>query len=160
MDAGRPGSAESGTTLVEMLVVLVLVAVMAGLATLAIGRLGAGESVAVRAETLAARMTIAAETAVSTGRDAALSWAPDGYRFLAYDDGAWRPHPVPELGRIERFGAALDLAAEGAGSGSLVIGADLAPPDPSPFRLALNGGGARVEIVFDGVSARIVEAER
>ena len=140
-------------TLVEMMVVLVLVGTLAGLATLSIGRLQRGETVARRAETLAARLTIAAETAAATGRDAAFVWTPDGYRFVTWDGEEWRPHPVPELGRAERF-AALDVDADGAPHGSLVIGADLAAPEPSPFRLALSDGRARIEVSFDGVSAR------
>ncbi len=151
--APGPRAGDAGVTLVEMLVVIALVGVLAGLATLSIGRLQGGETVARHADTLAARLTIAAETAATTGRDAAFVWTPAGYRFVVWEAGEWRPHPAPELGRAERF-AALDLGAEGAGRGSLVIGADLAAPDPSPFRLALSDGRALVEVLFDGVSAR------
>ena len=140
-------------TLVEVLVVLVLVGTLAGVATLSIGRLQGGETVARRAETLAARLTIAAETAAATGRDAALVWTSGGYRFVVWDSEEWRPHPVPELARAERF-AAPGLGADGAARGNLVIGADLAAPEPSPFRLALSDGRSRIEVLFDGVSAR------
>ncbi len=148
-------------TLVEVLIVLVLVGVVASFATLSVGRLQADESVGRRAETLAARLTIAAETAVATGRDAAFIWAPDGYRFVVYRDNDWQPHPVPELGQVERFGPSLDLGVDGTARGSLVIGANLAPPDPSPFRMTLNGGRTtRVDVLFNGVSARTTEVPR
>lgn len=139
--------------------VLVLVAVLGGMVALSVGRLQAAPGLDRRAATLAARLTIAAQTAVMTGQDAAFAWAPDGYRFLSLRGGTWVPHGIPELGLVEVLGSGLDLSVGGAGDGGLLIRADLTPADAAPFRLALRDGTARVDVVFDGLTGRVLAAE-
>lgn len=143
---------DAGVTLVETLVVLVIIAAMAGMAAIAVGRVGGPRSLARDADLLAIRMTLAAEEALLTGRDAALAWDAGSYRFYEAVDGDWRPHPVAELGRRERLGTG---ARMGEGAGILRIAADMAPPDPMPFLIALVDGGVRATVAFDGLSARI-----
>lgn len=152
LGALSPRRGDAGVTLVETLVVLVIIAAMAGMAATAVGRIGAPRSLARDAELLAIRMTLAAEEALLTGRDAALAWDSGSYRFYEAADGDWRPHAVAELGRPELLGAG---ARMGEGAGTLRIAADIAPPDPMPFRIELVDGGARATVAFDGLSARI-----
>lgn len=135
---------------------LVLVAVLGGMVALSVGRLQTGPGLERLAGTLAARLTIAAETAAMTGRDAALAYAPDGYRFLSMGTDGWTPHAIPELAAVERFGTGLDLSAPSSGDGSLLIRADLTPPDPAPFLLTLRKGQTQVAVVFDGLTARVL----
>lgn len=136
--------------------VLVLVAVLGGMVALSMGPLQAGPGLDRRAGTLAARLTIAAETAAMTGRDAAFAWAPDGYRFYTLRDAEWVPHDIAELGLIEALAAGTRLGADGGREGGLLIRADLVPPDPAPFRLTLERGAARIDVVFDGLTAAAV----
>lgn len=154
-ESGRRTS-DAGLTLVEVLIVLVLVAVLGGMAALSVGRLQAGPGLERRAETLAVRLTIAAETAAMTGRDAALVWTAEGYRFLTLRDEAWVPHDVRELGEVERLDG-LALSGAGAEAGNLLIRADLTPPDAAPIRLALRQGAAEAGVLFDGLAARVAD---
>lgn len=84
----RPGA--RGFTLVELLVVLVVVGIMIGLATLAVGD-RSGEQVEREAERLAALLRMARDEAILTARPLGLRVEPDRYLFLELGgEGAWR----------------------------------------------------------------------
>ena len=87
----RTRPAGYGFTLVELLVVLVVVGVMIGLATLAVGD-RSGEEVEREAERLAALLRLARDEAVLTARPLGLRVEPDRYLFLALEgEDRWRP---------------------------------------------------------------------
>ena len=87
---------EAGLTLVEMLVVLAIVAIMAGIVVLGIG--GSGDRTAeVEAKRLAARLTLAADEAMVGDRPLAIAWDKGSYRFLVEEGGQWRDDKVSAL---------------------------------------------------------------
>jgi len=87
---------EAGVTLVEMLVVLAIVGIMAGLVVLGIGA-ASDRSAEIEAKRLAARLTLAADEAMVSDRPLGLAWDKAGYRFLVEQDGAWRDDRAPAL---------------------------------------------------------------
>lgn len=79
-----------GVTLIELLVALVIVATLTAAVTLAIPDFGARRSDAA-AEQLAARIGLACERAMVSGRDVGIRVAVDGLRFGQFEAGAFQP---------------------------------------------------------------------
>ncbi|WP_174274072.1 prepilin-type N-terminal cleavage/methylation domain-containing protein [Sphingomonas bacterium] len=141
---------EAGLTLVEMLVVLAIIAVMAGVTVLAIGTGDRDRASGEEARRLAARLRLAADDVRISERRLAFVWDHDGYKFVDWDAkaGAWRADPVEELGRHDLpRGLRLDA---GPGSGSLPIAPD---GTGGPIDLKLGTEAARWTIHFDGLDA-------
>lgn len=94
---------QRGFTLMELLVVMVLIGVVAGLASLSIGD-GAERKLRSEAERLAATLKLARDELLITGEsDRALGLRRDGYSFLELvllDDNTreWRPLVDAQLG--------------------------------------------------------------
>lgn len=164
----------AGFTLLEVLVVLLIIGVVISFAALSIGR--ADNAVEEEAERLAALIRLGSEEAVLQGRELAIEFNTDGYRFLAFDGEQWlaiadddllRPRTLP-------FDVAVDLALEGE-SLQLQAEADAedgerrTPPrifllssgEMSPFELVVHksgagggyriNGGSRGELLLKGV---------
>ncbi|QFT61973.1 hypothetical protein FIU91_03445 [Roseivivax sp. THAF30] len=145
---------DAGVTLLEVLVVLALIGVSAGLVSLSV-RPGDRADQAVRqdSELLAARLSIAVEESLVSGRAAALDWRRDGYSFVEWREEDWRPHGNPRLAERQTVSRALSLAGDtGATEGRLTIGPDAAPP---PGRTTIFRIGARANVAFDGLSAYV-----
>jgi type II secretion system protein H len=144
-------------TLVEMLVVLALVATLAGAVALGLGPVARGAGPHEEAQILAARMRRASEEALLTGQPVALAWSEDAYRFLALAGGAWVPHPLPLLAEERRLPSGMTLGEPGA----FAVTAALLPGPGEPLRLPLRRDGddpARaVEVLWDGATATLLE---
>ncbi len=85
-----------GFTLIEILVVLVILAVLYGAVSLAIG--AGGERVLAReAERAQALIAYACERAELSGRDIGLSFAQSGYRFSRFEHEVWTSYRGEEL---------------------------------------------------------------
>lgn len=99
----RAGGSQRGFTLMELLVVMVLIGVVAGLASLSIGD-GGERKLRSEAERLAATLRLARDELLISGEsDRALGLRRDGYSFLQLmllDDHTreWRPLEDPQLG--------------------------------------------------------------
>lgn len=78
-------------TLIEVLVVLVLVGVVLGLASLSAGLGGPAARAEEEARRLAALIRLQCEEALLMSRELGLHLLPDGYRFSVWDGQAWRP---------------------------------------------------------------------
>lgn len=142
---------EAGVTLLEILIVLVIVGVMAGMVSIAAGVGGSKNALSRASDLMASRLTLVAERAALTGEDAAIAWDTDGYRFLQYRDGTWAPYRMLSMEADERLGTVhLDGAASPA---SAIISADLGASDSRPLRWVMESGADRVDVVFDGLSA-------
>lgn len=81
---------ETGMTLVEMLVVLAIIGVMAGVTVLGMGSAARGANVESEARRLADRLQLAADEAMVSDRGVALAWDARGYGFLAKGEGGWQ----------------------------------------------------------------------
>ncbi|MFN3579298.1 MAG: prepilin-type N-terminal cleavage/methylation domain-containing protein [Pseudomonas sp.] len=111
---------QSGFTLMELLVVLVLVGLIASLATLSIGD-GAERQLRTETQRLAGVLRLARDELLITGSaDRALGLRRDGYSFLelvVLDDATreWRPVVDPQLGpwMLENQLIELDLEIDG-----------------------------------------------
>lgn len=84
--------AVAGFTLIEMLVVVVLVAIIAAMVMLSLGRHGA-RATAMEAEALAALCNHLADAAVLSGQPYGLVLARDGYRVVVFDGHGWQLAP-------------------------------------------------------------------
>lgn len=81
------GTRQRGVTLVELLVVLAMIAMLAGVVVLNAPPV-AGEAQR-EAERFAARIDLAAQTAITSGAVLGVELRNDGYRFLQFQRGAW-----------------------------------------------------------------------
>ena len=119
---------QAGLTLIEMLVVLVIVAVMAGVAVLGLGALDRGARAEAEARRLADRLQLASDQVLVSGAPLAMVWDAGGYRFLRWDagQGAWA---ASGAGADRPAPRAAGGAAAGAGRGGRhAAGADHAGP--------------------------------
>lgn len=144
---------QAGLTLIEMLVVLVIIGVMAGVAVLGLGSLDRGARAEAEARRLADRLQLASDQVLVSGAPLAMVWDAGGYRFLRWDAGlaAWEPsgaglidqrHSLPPALRLERAGA--------SGTPPVLITPDLPQPEVL-FRVS--GTGPPWSVAFDGFRA-------
>lgn len=136
-----PRAAERGFTLVEMLVVLAIIGIAAGATVLGLGVATRGVSTEAEAQRLAARIRLAADDAMVTGRAVTLSWDRSGYAFAgaAADEPAFAPHALPQ-------GVRLDM---GRPAGSLSLGVDGLG---APVRARLVSASERWQVDYDGLT--------
>lgn len=142
---------QAGVTLVEVLVVLVLVGVMAGVIGLGIGGANRGVGIDREVQLLTARLNRAADEAVLTGVPAVFVWTGTGYRFALLQDQVWVAHPVAILGTAHDLDRGVAFQGDAARGGQFVILSSLRPLDGAALRLPL---AADKGVVFDGLTAR------
>lgn len=85
-------SAPRGFTLMEILVVLVIVAVVAGAVSLSIAGAGGARVLTREAERTQALLNFACERAQLSGRDIGITLARTGFRFSHFDQDVWVPY--------------------------------------------------------------------
>ncbi len=121
-----------GVTLIEVLVVLVIVAILAGLVVGGL-RYDPGRAVEAEAWRLARLAERLGREADLTGRALALRWEAGGYRFQQRgEDGAWTDLPADGVFDPRRFAAGFRL--DDAGTAVFVP-----DEDNRPLRLTLRG---------------------
>ncbi|NCS65916.1 MAG: type II secretion system protein GspH [Hydrogenophilales bacterium CG03_land_8_20_14_0_80_62_28] len=128
-----------GFTLIEVMVVLVIVAIMAGLVA---GNLrpDPGRAVAAEAWRLARLAERLDREANLSGQVLALRWQPDGYRFLKRgDDGVWSDLASDSVYSPRRFDPPMHLTD----SGEAVFVPD---EEVAPQHWRLIGDGAEVAV--------------
>lgn len=86
-----------GFTLIEILVVVVILAVLAGAVTLAVGSVGGERQLAREAEQLRALLGYACEQAELSGRDLGITFDAHGYRFSIANRDEWIAAQATEL---------------------------------------------------------------
>lgn len=95
MRTGKHKSGQRGLSLVEILVVLALAAMVAGIVVI---NAPPGRGDARRAaERLAARLDFAAQEAVTSGAVLGLRLGDDGYEFYRYERGEWAPASAAQM---------------------------------------------------------------
>jgi len=144
---------DAGFTLLEMLIVLAIVAVMAGAVTLGIGSVTRAPSVETEARRLATRLQAAADDAMLGDRMLAFTVEKHGYGFatigtdgqmLARTDDTFGYHRLP---------------------GGIVVTLNVRPPvilgvdgAGRPMSAVVESGSQRWLVTYDGLTARAVPA--
>jgi general secretion pathway protein H len=133
-----------GFTLLEILVVVVILGVLAGAVTLAIGAVGGERQLARQAEQVRALISYACEQAERGGHDLGVSIDSAGFRFSIADRGDWIASDAVEL-RARKWLAGLTPTL--SRDGQPVAVTDKTPEKPqlvcfssgelTPFRLQL-----------------------
>ncbi len=105
----------SGFTLLELMVVLVIIGVIIGFATLSIGDAGRGERIETEARRLAALIQLSGDEAILNASQLGLLLTPEGYRFLTLGEEQWQPVEGDRLLRARKLpeGVAVELRVEG-----------------------------------------------
>ena len=136
----RPRSAEAGFTLVELMVVLAVIGLLAGVAVWRWP--GGDERARADAVAFATRVAAAREQAILSGRSQALHLDAAGYRFEQRSRGEWLPSAEKALGeRRWSRGVRAELAAPAVRLRFDSVGL----PD-SPLSLTLRGPATTVTI--------------
>ncbi|RYY47358.1 MAG: type II secretion system protein GspH [Sphingomonadales bacterium] len=144
---------EAGMTLVEMLVVLAIVAVMAGAVSLGIGSVTRAPSVETEARRLATRLQAAADDAMLGDRLIAFTTEPHGYGFASYGaDGQLIARTDDALG-FHRLPSGMLVTLDV--KPPVVLGIDGAG---RPMSAVLESGAQRWLVTFDGLTARAMPA--
>lgn len=141
-------------TLIEMLVVLAIIGVMAGLTVLGMGGAARGANIESEARRLADRLQLAADEVMVSDRPIALAWDAKGYGFLAWDGRGWRAEDGAAFARHALpAGLRLTLPARGP----LPIGYE---NGGLPFVARLAGAGQSWAIGYDGLSVTALPVPR
>lgn len=145
----NPRRKRVGMTLVEILVVLAIVGVMAGVVVLGVGAGNRGVGVETEANRLADRLRLAADDVLVTRRPLALAFDETGYQFIGADGAVTPAEAVEALRERHEFD-----------DGVWLMQADVASPAPiDPDGAApvvgftLGKGDLRWRVTFDGLNA-------
>lgn len=152
--------AAGGFTLVEVMVVMVIIGITLGLASLNAVP-SPRQSLQAEAQRIALLLQLARDEAIVRNRLVAFEANSERYRFLVRNDTSWEPVTRDDLLRERTFQAApvallLDPPAQGGRNDTLRITFGREPVD-RPFLLILGSGGDRVAIRADGVGHFVVE---
>lgn len=159
MPATRAQRKVSGFTLVELLVVLVIIGLTLGLATLNAVP-SPRQDLQKEAQRLALLLQLARDEAIVRNRLVTFEANQERYRFLVRNENRWAPVGNDDLLRERSFkNAPLTLLLEPPGTGSgiplrITFGRE---PVDKPFVLTLAAGDNRVAIRADGIGHFTVE---
>ncbi len=151
-----------GFTLIEILVVLALVGIVAGLVVV---RLDDDGQRATRhaAEQLSVALEAARDEAIYSGRELAFSSDGEAWQFWVADSGrrSWQALTDGELLRPRRFAGEVRIAAQRVSGRDRPLGERLvfaADGLSEPFALLLQGGASQLRLSYDAMGRVSVEA--
>jgi general secretion pathway protein H len=155
--ANRESRISRGFTLIEILVVVVILGVVIGAVTLAIGAVGGERQLARQAEQVRALFAYACEQAELTGRDLGISVDAQGFRFSVANRDEWVADKTSELRpRAWLVGTLTTLSRDG----QAIAVTNTAPQKPqlvcfssgelTPFRLELTLADVKQHFRIEG----------
>ncbi len=153
-----PEPAQSGMTLIEMLVVLTIIGVTASLALLSIG-LGGGASGQNEAKRLESRLQLAADQSMLRDEVLAVNLTQHSYNFVQWDEAThkWVPTKVALLEEAHELPSGITLASTNrsatSDSGTAIVPLDVNAA-VAPLEFTLDAGRSRWTIGFDGLTAK------
>jgi general secretion pathway protein H len=152
-EKGR-GKGQRGFSLIEIIVVVAIVAVLAGAITLSVNAVGAPRTVEREARRFEALVALACERAETSGRDVGVHLGTGNYGFRVFLPGGWRieaggalrPRELPK-------GLALDARRDG-------IVLELAPELPDEPQIVCFASGELTPFALDVTAGPDVEPQR
>lgn len=140
---------DAGVTLIEILAVLVIIGISAGVVTLALPGRAPSRGIAQEAELLQSRLNLAAERSLIAARYMRLDWGSDGYGFEVWDGERWEA--AGDRKQIE-----FSLSdANGSRAGEVLITPDGISETGRVTLLRLGTGTSQRSVRFDGARASV-----
>lgn len=136
---------QSGFTLVELMVVIVLMGLMASAVVLSVSTIGGGPQA--EAERFAGRLVAARNEAILTGQPMAVWIAPSGYGFERRGENGWQAVEIAPFDGHDWQGVSLAQAGDAGARQRLRFDAMGLPE--GPFEMALDADGKRARVVID-----------
>ncbi len=147
---------DSGVTLIEILVVLALIGIGAGIVSYALPSGAKARSLEQEAALLAARLNNVADRSLVAGETYRVIWQSEAYRFETWKDKAWHTATgAPLSGSHTLYRGATLSDATGAQRGSFAITPALLPPTTGIVSLRLASGVQDRTVTFDGATAQL-----
>ncbi len=142
---------EAGFSLVEILVVLAILAVMAGTAMISLGAINRGGQPESEAKLFASRLSLAVDEALVTDRQLSLVVDERGYAVQVSADGGreWLPHPDPLLGARHDLARGIRIETETI-PGRIALRPDAAT---QAFSIVFRNGDGGWRVTEDGFGA-------
>ena len=114
LELRRRRPADTGFSLLELLVVVVIIAILAGAAVLSLGTLGSDREVQREAERLRSLIDLLTEEAILESHDYGILFSESAYRFYVYDYQtlAWQPRAGDRLLAEHALTPPLQIALE------------------------------------------------
>ncbi|MET0081368.1 MAG: type II secretion system minor pseudopilin GspH [Sedimenticola sp.] len=162
---------QKGFTLLELLVVVLIIGLVSGFATLSVGSIGSDRQLKTEAQRIVHRFTLAMQESILQGRPVGVTLNPTGYGFLVALRDGWA---APDTGFSSRGGSLpetwrlVKLAGENAGSNLNGSKQNNRPvPDLlflptgeiSPFELRLHDPNAESHIRITGLASGQINFE-
>lgn len=147
-------ASQAGFTLIEMIIVLAIVAVAAGVVTLSVGGVSRPPSVEAEARRLATRLQTASDDAMLGDRIVALTITEDGYGFATLGEGG---QMIPRTDKALAFhqlpaGMVMTLSAKPP----VMLGAD---GTGQPVSATIESGKQRWLVLYDGMTVSVRKAQ-
>lgn len=150
-DAGSVGrDRQSGLTLIEMLIVLVIMGIATSAATLGVNMIGRDRRAEDEAVRLAAHLTVAVDKGLVSRERLALFWTSGSYEIKRQTPAGWQPAEAPQLARTHALPAALVLRRVDGLTDQVVVSEDGLGP---AVVLEISGSDVPWIVAFDGFSA-------
>ena len=146
----RGRQAQSGLTLIEMLVVLVILGVTTTAAVLSVNMVGRDRRAENEAVRLAARLTLAVDEGLISRTALALFWTPGGYQIRRWGADGWQEAATPMLARAHALPSAVVLRRLDGSADPVVVAEDGLGP---AVAMEVRGAGTPWIVAFDGFSA-------